>query len=64
VCAAEFADKMMEMRRWLDHRRSRAENFEYYKLACDVIVTHLDFANEGDACAFAAESNGEAVLIG
>jgi hypothetical protein len=62
VCAAEFAEKMMEMRRWLDHRRSRAENFEYYKLASDVIVIQLDFANEGDACVFAAEFSGETVL--
>ncbi len=44
VCAVEFADKMMEMQRWLDHCRSRAENFKYYKLADDdVILVQLDF---------------------
>ena len=64
MCAVEFADKMMEMRRWLDHRRSRTENFEYYKLAYGVIVVQLDLANEGDACAFAAEFGGETVLYG
>ncbi len=62
--AVEFADKMMEMRRWLDHRGSQTENFEYYKLAYDVIVVQLDFANAGDACAFAAEFGGETVPNG
>jgi hypothetical protein len=64
MCAAELAEKMMVMRRWLDHRRSDIESFEYYKLASDVIVIQLDFANEIDAYAFAAEFSGEAVLNG
>ncbi len=54
----------MEMRRWLDHRRSQTENFEYYKLAYDVIVVQLDFASAGDARAFAAEFGGETVPNG
>jgi len=64
VYAVEFADKMMEMRRWLDHCRSQTENFEYYKLAYDAIVVQLDFASAGDACAFAAEFGGETVPNG
>jgi hypothetical protein len=28
------------MRRWLDHRRSGAENFEYYELVSDVIESN------------------------
>ena len=64
VHAVEFAEKMVEMRRWLDHRRCQTENFEYYKLAYDVIVVQLDFGSAGDACAFVAEFGGETVPNG
>jgi hypothetical protein len=55
---------MMEMRRWLDHHQSRAEKFEYYQLAYDIIVTQLEFVNEGDACAFDPDFSGGTILIG
>ena len=64
VHAVEFAEKMVEMRRWLDHRRCQTENFEYYKLAFDVIVVQLDFASAAEACSFAAEFGGETVPNG
>ncbi len=60
--AADFAGQMAHIRRWLDHRRCLIDNFDYYKMAGDILVIQIDFASASDASAFAAEFEGEMAL--
>ncbi len=59
---AEFADQMSRIRRWLDHRRCLVDNFDYYKMAGDILVIQIDFSSGSDASAFATEFEGEMAL--
>jgi hypothetical protein len=62
--SADFADQMVTIRRWLDHRRCTVDNFEYYRMVGDIIVIQIDFTRSPDAAAFAAEFAGEMALPG
>lgn len=62
--SADFADQMVRIRRWLDHRRCTVDNFEYYRMVGDIIVIQIDFAKSADASEFADAFAGETALPG
>ena len=36
--SADFADQMVKMRRWLDHRECTVRDFKCYRIAGEIIV--------------------------
>ena len=60
--APEFLDQINHIQQWLDRRRCLVDNFDYYRMAGNILVIQIDFPSGFDASAFAAEFDGQMAL--
>jgi hypothetical protein len=61
--SAPLAEKLMQMRAWLDHQGLEPVNF-FYDVTPQGRCVRLDFRIEGEAAAFAQGFDGEFVIDG